>query len=172
MSTLLNSAPLHFPSDSGLLMKLELLTFDGNIIDEFSARFATLVGDKSQLDNTTKFSLLISCLRGRALQSVRGLSKTAGNHSIAMDILKTHYDDKVTMRHILCTKLAQLLVCDPEGSQLPTLYNRMFSLVRQFCDGADDSKQTALGALLLNKLPARVRSQIYDKNVQQPQRHS
>uniref|UniRef100_A0A7I5E7B9 DUF1758 domain-containing protein n=1 Tax=Haemonchus contortus TaxID=6289 RepID=A0A7I5E7B9_HAECO len=67
------------------------------------------------------------------------------------------------MKHILFTKLAQLPACDPEGRQLPTLYNRMFSLVRQFCNGGDDSKETALGALLLNKLPVRVRSQIYDR---------
>ncbi|XGW34470.1 hypothetical protein V3C99_018401 [Haemonchus contortus] len=67
------------------------------------------------------------------------------------------------MKHILFTKLAQLPACDPEGRQLSTLYNRMFSLVRQFCNGGDDSKETALGALLLKKLPVRVRSQIYDR---------
>ncbi|XGW24261.1 hypothetical protein V3C99_006002 [Haemonchus contortus] len=64
------------------------------------------------------------------------------------------------MKHILLTKLAQLPACNPEGRQLPALYNRMFSLVRQFCSG-DDSKETALGALLLNKLSVRVRYQIY-----------
>ncbi|KAK6026028.1 Pao retrotransposon peptidase [Ostertagia ostertagi] len=151
--------------DASILSKLELPTFDGNLLDypEFWARFATLVDNKSQLDDTTKFSLLKSCLRGRALQSVQGLSLTSANYRIAVDILKTHYDDKVTMRHILFTKLAQLPACDPEGRHLPTLYNRMFSLVRQFCNGYDDSKETALGALLLNKLPLRVRSQIYDR---------
>ncbi|EYC45066.1 hypothetical protein Y032_0440g1511, partial [Ancylostoma ceylanicum] len=159
-----NSSLLNFV-DASILSKLELPTFDGNLLDypEFSARFATLVGNKPQLDNTTKFSLLKSCLRGRALQSIQGLSMTAENYSIAMDILKTHYDDKVTMRHILYTKLAQLPSCDPEGRQLPILYNRMFSLIRQFSNGNDDSKETALGALLLNKLPVRVRSQIYDR---------
>ncbi|XGW03095.1 hypothetical protein V3C99_014808 [Haemonchus contortus] len=151
--------------DAYILTKMELTTFDGNLLEypEFSARFATLVGNKPQLDNTTKFCLLKSCLRGRALQSIQGLSMTAENYNIAMDILRTHFDDKVTMRHILYTKLSQLPPCDPEGHHLPVLYNRMFSLVRQFCNGGDDSKETALGALLLNKLPLRVRSQIYDK---------
>nr|CDJ83931.1 Protein of unknown function DUF1759 and Protein of unknown function DUF1758 domain containing protein [Haemonchus contortus] len=151
--------------DASILTKMELPTFDGNLLEypEFSARFATLVGNKPQLDNTTKFCLLKSCLRGRALQSIQGLSMTAENYNIAMDILRTHFDDKVTMRHILYTKLSQLPPCDPEGHHLPVLYNRMFSLVRQFCNGGDDSKETALGALLLNKLPLRVRSQIYDK---------
>ncbi|CAJ0599787.1 unnamed protein product [Cylicocyclus nassatus] len=80
-----------------------------------------------------------------------------------MDILKTHFDDKVTMRHILYTELAQLPNCDPEGRNLLTLYNRMFALIRQFSVNNDDSQETALGAILLNKLPARVRSRIYDK---------
>uniref|UniRef100_A0A0N4XAP5 DUF1758 domain-containing protein n=1 Tax=Haemonchus placei TaxID=6290 RepID=A0A0N4XAP5_HAEPC len=171
-SGLLSSSPAipHDPTllnfvDASILSKLDLPTFDGNLLDypEFWARFTTLVDNKPQLDDTTKFSLLKSCLRGRALQAIQGLSLTAANYRIAVDILKTHYDDKVTMKHMLFTKLAQLPACDPEGRQLPTLYNRMFSLVRQFCNGGDDSKETALGALLLNKLPVRVRGQIYDR---------
>ncbi|CAJ0590444.1 unnamed protein product [Cylicocyclus nassatus] len=151
--------------DASILSKLELPTFDGNLLEypEFASRFATLVGDKTQLDDTTKFSLLKSCLRGRALQTIQGLSMTSENYRIAMDILKTHFDDKVTMRHILYTKLAQLPNCDLEGRNLLTLYNRMFALIRQFSVNNDDSQETALGAILLNKLPARVRSRIYDK---------
>ncbi|XGW34576.1 hypothetical protein V3C99_018482 [Haemonchus contortus] len=143
---------------------MELPTFDGNLLEypEFASRFATLVGNKTQLDSTTKFSLLKSCLRGRTLQSIQGLPMTPENYAIAMDILRTHYDDKVTMKHILYTKLAQLPDCDPEGRQLQTLYNRMFALIRQFSDNKDDSSETASGAILLNKLPARVESRIYD----------
>ncbi|KAK6028305.1 Pao retrotransposon peptidase [Ostertagia ostertagi] len=150
--------------DASILTKLELPTFDGNLLEypEFASRFATLVGNKTQLDNTTKLSLLKSCLRGRALQSIQGLSMTPENFAVAMDILRTHYDDKVTMRHILYTKLAQLPDCDPEGRNLQTLYNRMFALVRQFANSNDDSSEEALGAILLNKLPARVKSRIYD----------
>ncbi|CAJ0602625.1 unnamed protein product [Cylicocyclus nassatus] len=151
--------------DASILSKLELPTFDGNLLDypEFSSRFATLVGNKLQLDDTTKFSLLKSCLRGKALHVIQGLSMTPGNYRIAMDILRTHFDDKVTLKHILYTKLASLPACDPEGRHLLSLYNQMFSLVRQFSNGTDDSKEKALGALLLNKLPPRVRSQIYDQ---------
>ncbi|CAJ0597072.1 unnamed protein product [Cylicocyclus nassatus] len=151
--------------DASILTKLDLPTFDGNLLDypEFSARFATLVANKIQLDDTTKFSLLKSCLRGKALQFIEGLSMTAENYGIAMDILKTLYDDQVTVRHILFTKLAQLPSCDPEGRHLPTLYNQMFSLVRQFSNNHNDSNETALGAILLNKLPLRVRSLVYDR---------
>ncbi|VDK62129.1 unnamed protein product [Cylicostephanus goldi] len=57
--------------DASILSKLELPTFDGNLLDypEFQSRFATLVGNKLQLDDTTKFSLLKLCLRGKALHA-------------------------------------------------------------------------------------------------------
>ncbi|VDK76366.1 unnamed protein product, partial [Cylicostephanus goldi] len=82
--------------DASIVSKLELPTFDGNLLDypEFSSRFATLVGNKIQLDDTTKFSLLKSCLRGKALHVIQGLSMTPGNYKVAMEILKTHFDDK------------------------------------------------------------------------------
>ncbi|CAJ0602618.1 unnamed protein product [Cylicocyclus nassatus] len=151
--------------DASILSKLELPTFDGNLLDypEFQSRFATLVGNKLQLDDTTKFSLLKSCLRGKALHVIQGLSITPANYKVAMDILRTHFDDKVTLKHILYTKLASLPACDLEGKNLLSLYNQMYSLVRQFCNGTDDSSEKALGALLLNKLPPHVRSQIYDR---------
>uniref|UniRef100_A0A0N4W9H4 CCHC-type domain-containing protein n=1 Tax=Haemonchus placei TaxID=6290 RepID=A0A0N4W9H4_HAEPC len=96
---------------------------------------------------------------------------TPGNYKIAMDILATHYDemdilathydDKVTVKHILYTKLAQLPHCDLEGRNLQTIYNQMFTLVK--IGGEDDCKETGLGAILLNKPPARLLSQIYDR---------
>ncbi|KIH67021.1 hypothetical protein ANCDUO_02649 [Ancylostoma duodenale] len=39
----------------------------------------------------------------------------------------------------------------------------MFSLTCQFCIYEDDSKEVALGAILLNKFPCHLRSKIYDK---------
>ncbi|KAK5976419.1 hypothetical protein GCK32_017344 [Trichostrongylus colubriformis] len=42
------------------------------------------------------------------------------------------------------------------------LYDKMYSLVRQFGND-DDTKERALGAILLKKLPMRVRSQVYDR---------
>ncbi|VDK51121.1 unnamed protein product, partial [Cylicostephanus goldi] len=104
-----------------------------------------------------------SCLRGRALQSIHGLALTAHNYSIALDILKSRYDDKVTTRHILFTQLANLPSCDEQGKHLQSLYNKMYSLTRQFCSLEDDTKEIALGAILLNKLPRFVRSMVYDR---------
>ncbi|EYB90112.1 hypothetical protein Y032_0223g2662 [Ancylostoma ceylanicum] len=138
--------------DASILSRLDLPTFDGNLLEfpEFFARFTALIGSKKQLDDTTKFSLLKSCLKGRALQSIQGLALTTNNYAIALDILKSRYDDKVTIRHILFSQLANLPQCDPEGKHLQSLYNKMYSLTRQFCIYEDDSKEVALGAILLN----------------------
>ncbi|EYC04282.1 hypothetical protein Y032_0089g2328 [Ancylostoma ceylanicum] len=155
--------------DASILSKLDLPLFEGNLLEfpEYWARFSTLVGDKPQLDGTTKFSLLKSTLRGRALQTIKGLSITAANYPIAVEILKNHFDDRVTTRHILYTRLASLPPCDKEDRNLFALYSQMFALVRQFTTYEDDSKEYALGAILLNKLPRRIRSRIHDEDKNQ-----
>ncbi|KAK6020831.1 hypothetical protein OSTOST_13507, partial [Ostertagia ostertagi] len=88
---------------------------------------------------------------------------TEENYHIARKILRTLFDDEVTLKHILYTKLAQLPPCDEEGRHLATLYNQMFLSRQTIFERQDDSTETGLGALLLNKLPFRVRSQIYDR---------
>ncbi|KAK5985335.1 hypothetical protein GCK32_021813 [Trichostrongylus colubriformis] len=152
--------------DASILSKLDLPMFDGNLLEfpEYWARFSTLVGNKSQLDGATKLSLLKSTLRGRALQTIQGLSVTAANYPVAVEILKNHFDDQVTIRHILYTRLASLPPCDKDGRNLFALYSQMYALVRQFTTYEDDSKEYALGAILLNKLPRYIRSRIYDQS--------
>ena len=159
--------------DASLLSRLDLPTFDGNLLEfpEFFSRYSTLIGNKAELDDTNKFSLLKSCLRGRALQSIQGLAITAENYHIALDILKRRYDDKVTTRHILFSQLANLPPCDPDGRNLQSLYNKMFALTRQLCAYGDDSNEVALGAILLNKLPRHIRSKIFDNSEIHTQSH-
>ncbi|ETN82921.1 hypothetical protein NECAME_17607 [Necator americanus] len=154
--------------DASILSKLDLLLFEGNLLEfpDYWARFSTLVGDKPQLDGVTKFSLLKSTLRGRALHTIKGLSITATNYPIAVEILN-HFDDRVTTRHILYTRIASLAPCDKDGRNLSALYSKMYALVRQFTTYEDGSKEYALGAILLNKLPRRIRSRIYDEGKNQ-----
>ncbi|ETN83982.1 hypothetical protein NECAME_17305 [Necator americanus] len=92
--------------DASILSKLDLPVFEGNLLDfpEFWQRFSTVVGDKPQLDDATKFSLLKSTLRGCALQTIKGLSVTSANYSLAVEILKNHFDGHVTTRNILYTR--------------------------------------------------------------------
>lgn len=151
--------------DASLLSKIDLPLFSGSILEfqEFWERFCTLIGNKPHIDDATKFSLLKSSLRGKALHCVQGLPITSANYQIAVDILKTHFDDRVTIRQVLFSKLANLPPCDQTGKDLQVLYNNMYALIRQFCTYEDDSKEYGLGAILLNKLLRHVRSRIYDR---------
>ncbi|KAK6741690.1 hypothetical protein RB195_009516 [Necator americanus] len=142
-----NSTPTMNFVDASILSRLDLPSFDGNLLEysEFFSRFSTLIGNKTELDYTTKFSFLKSCLKGRALYSIEGLTLTASSYHIALDILKTRYDDK---------------------AEISTGNNRMYSnnrMTRQFCSYEDDTKELALGAILLNKLRPHVLSKVYDK---------
>ncbi|KAK6031905.1 hypothetical protein OSTOST_01928 [Ostertagia ostertagi] len=51
--------------DASILSKLDLPVFEGSLLEflKYWARFSTLVGDKPQLDDATKFSLLKFTLR-------------------------------------------------------------------------------------------------------------
>ncbi|ETN87136.1 hypothetical protein NECAME_01295 [Necator americanus] len=118
----------------------------------------------SQTTATANISFVDASIlsKGRTLQTIKGLSIAATNYPIAVEILKNHLDDRVTTRHILYTRLASLPPYDKDGRNLFALYSQMYALVRQFTTYEDDSKEYALGAILLNKLPRRIRSRIYD----------
>ncbi|KIH68733.1 hypothetical protein ANCDUO_00924 [Ancylostoma duodenale] len=49
---------------------------------------------------------------GRALHSIEGLTLTISKYYIALDILKTRYDDKLPTRHVLFSQLANSPQCD------------------------------------------------------------
>ncbi|EPB74949.1 Pao retrotransposon peptidase [Ancylostoma ceylanicum] len=150
--------------DASLLTRLDLPSFSGNLLEfpEFWARYHALIHCKTTLSGATKFSLLKSCLRGRALHTIDGLPVTDDNYAIAIDILLTTYDNPSTLRHLIYTQLSSLPQCDPDGKQLQDLYLRMLRLVRQYTAITPYSPEFALGALLYNKLPRFVRARIYD----------
>ncbi|KAJ1360659.1 hypothetical protein KIN20_019689 [Parelaphostrongylus tenuis] len=81
--------------DTSILSKLELSSFVGYLLNypEFSARFATLVDNKKQSDDTTKSSLLKSCLRGKALSSIQRLAITPdiARKEAAMDAMESAF---------------------------------------------------------------------------------
>ncbi|RCN31371.1 peptidase family A16 [Ancylostoma caninum] len=151
--------------DASLLSRLDLPSFSGNLIEfpEFWSRFHTLVHSKTSLSGATKFSLLKSCLRGRALQCIEGLPITDEEYTTAIDILHMTYDNPSTIRHLIYTQLSSLPPCDSEGKQLQDLYLKMLRLVRQYTSITPGSPEYGLGALLYNKLPRFVKARIYDK---------
>uniref|UniRef100_A0A7I4YQP3 DUF1758 domain-containing protein n=1 Tax=Haemonchus contortus TaxID=6289 RepID=A0A7I4YQP3_HAECO len=115
------------------------------------------------LPGATKFSLLKSCLRGRALQCIEGLPITDRDCTTAVDILHMTYDKPCAIRHLIYTELSNLPQCDIEGKQLQDIYLKMLRLVRQYTAITPESPEYGHGALLYNKLPKFVKARIYDK---------
>ena len=74
------------------LPKLELPTFNGNVLDwpDFWERFSTSV-DQQQLPDVAKFNYLKSRLNGSAAQVIDGMVVTGANYGSAVRILKEKF---------------------------------------------------------------------------------
>ncbi|KAK6031209.1 peptidase family A16 [Ostertagia ostertagi] len=150
--------------DAALLSRLDMPSFSGNLLDfpTFWSRYNALVHSKIDLSDATKFSLLKSCLRGQALQSIEGIPVTDEDYRTAVDILHQMYNNPSALRHLIYTELANLPQCDQEGKRLQEIYLKMLRLIRQYTSITPGSPEYGLGALLYNKLPRFVQSKIYD----------
>ncbi|XGW14002.1 hypothetical protein V3C99_000354 [Haemonchus contortus] len=164
LQSITNDNPTLNYFDASLLTRLELPSFAGNMLEfpEFWARYRALIHCKNTISDATKFSLLKSCLKGRALHAIDGLPITNENYAAAIDILLSIYDNPSTLRHLIYTQLQSLPQCDSDGKQLQELYLAMLRLVRQYTAITPDSPEFGLGALLYNKLPRFVKARIYD----------
>ena len=76
--------------------KLEIEHFDGNPIDypSFIDSFRSSVHSDQELNDVDKFAYLKSYLKGRALNTVKGLAMTEANYKEAMELLEKRYGDK------------------------------------------------------------------------------
>ena len=76
--------------------KLEIEHFDGNPIDypSFIDSFKSSVHSDQELSDVDKFAYLKSYLKGRALNTVKGLAMTEANYKEAMELLEKRYGDK------------------------------------------------------------------------------
>lgn len=106
---------------------------------------------ETDLLSTTQPSFFFSTLHSWKTSSV-----------IAVDILKTHFDDKVTATHVLYTVLANLRLWDQHGTTTSALQ-------RNVCADASvmhlwrHQQGCRLGDSLLNQLSRHITSKIYDK---------
>ncbi|KAK6011248.1 hypothetical protein OSTOST_23678, partial [Ostertagia ostertagi] len=108
------------------------------------------------------WSLLKSCLRGQALQSIKGIPVTDEDYRTAVDILHQMYNNPSALRHLIYTELANLPQCDQEGKRLQEIYLKMLRLIRQIHFHHPRVAGIRARALLYNKLPRFVQSKIYD----------
>ena len=75
---------------------LNMESFDGNPINypAFIDHFKSSVDSDEELTNVDKFLYLKGLLKGRALNTIQGLTLTNENYSEAMELLEKRYGDK------------------------------------------------------------------------------
>ena len=88
------------PSSAVKLPKLELKTFDGNVLKwhEFWENFEHCVHNQPLVQELQKFSYLKSCLRGPAFVCISNFELRAENYGPAIQFLKESYGHKNVLR--------------------------------------------------------------------------
>ena len=78
------------------LPKISIATFDGNPLQyqTFMDRYESSINSSEQLTDIEKFLYLKGLLKGRALNTIEGLSLTDANYKEALNLLETRFGDK------------------------------------------------------------------------------
>ena len=145
------------------LPKLELPTFSGEVTEwqTFWDQFCAVV-DNSDLPEVSKFSYLLSLLKGDAKLAIQGLSLTAGHYTIACQILCERFGRK---ERIIFAHIQNLLnVSTPSAnknkvSSLWTLQDDLLAHIRSLeALGVTGSQYgVILTPLILSRLPQDIR---------------
>ena len=143
------------------LPKLVLPQFSGDVLKwtEFWEQFAAVV-DTSDMPDITKFTYLLSLLKGEAKATVQGLSLNGANYTTACDLLKKRFGrpEKIRFSHI--QELLSISVSkNAKTSSLWEMYNKLMVHVR--CLEALSVPGTQYGVVLvplvLSRLPDDLR---------------
>lgn len=100
------------------LPKLNLPSFNGEPLDwrPFWSQFKAAVHDSS-LHDVQKLTHLLSCLRGPALEAVKGLQVTASNYDAVIDLLRKRYGDPCSLIGLYATRLVTAPVVEDDDSK-------------------------------------------------------
>lgn len=87
---------------------IDLPPFDGNYAawEQFHDRFTSLLRDNKDLSNYVRIHYLVSCLKGRALESISDLAVPADNFTVAWQTLINRFENK---RRLIQFHLSTLL---------------------------------------------------------------
>jgi hypothetical protein len=143
------------------LPKIELPSFSGDVKEwlSFWEQFDVIV-NQSELPDVTKFTYLKSLLKDEAKIVVQGLSLTALNYKVAVDILKERYGRK---ERIVFSHIEELLnVCVPKQLKVPVLwelYDKLQRHVRclETLDVNGEQYGVLLTPIILSRLPVELR---------------
>ena len=92
------------------LPEIKLKDFHGDPLDwtRFWNQFESLVGDRSDLDNVTKYTYLTQCLKGQAQNVLAGFKGESSDYEDAVESLKSIYGDEDRTRRILVRRFINL----------------------------------------------------------------
>ena len=154
--------PPSSPSGHQGLPRLDLPRFDGDPLSwrPFDAQFQASVGSRN-IPEVQKLVYLMSCLQGEAKKSLQNLPLTAGNYSVAQEILKSRFGNPANLVALYAHEVVNLKsVSDNDVSglrrfldQFTAAHRELKSLLEEVQGGQPDSHGFLLGPLVCGKLP-------------------
>ena len=166
VSSIASASTFHVSSVN--LPKLNLPSFSGDLLDwrPFWSQYKAAVHD-SPLPEVQKLTQLISCLRGPALEAVKGLQVTGDNYQTVVDLLKRRYGDPCSLIGLYATRLVTAPpVNEGDGKAFRKTIDAFCTSLREMrllidevreADPSVETHDLILGPLLLMKLPGSSR---------------
>ena len=146
-------------SESVRLPKIEIPTFDGNILTfkEFWDAFEVCIDNNKRLSPVEKFTYLKSKLLGDALKAVEGLSLCSVNYSVALQILRERFGEEQLVINAHYRALMDIhMPTNCSVSSLRTLCDEMEKHFRSLEALAQDITSPVFVSIILSKLPREV----------------
>ncbi|XP_003381917.1 putative integrase core domain protein, partial [Trichinella spiralis] len=147
------------------LPELKMPVFSGEVLEfpAFWDRFQGCVHNRTDLDDASKFSYLLSSLSGEALAAVEGMPRSSANYSHAMELLQERFGrtDVIVREHVKAIWNAK--PCSDSGASIQALVdeiNRHLRCLTALGKNPATGEMTANEAflpLLAEKFPEEIR---------------
>ena len=157
-------------SSGGNFMRLPKITiqpFDGNPLhyQTFMDSFESSINSNNRLNDVDKFLYLKGLLKGKALNTIEGLTLTADNYKEAMKLLQSRFGDKKLLIATFFDSLLNLSPVKEDTSniaKLRDLYDSVESNVRNLksLGVTSESFGPVLIPTVLNKIPESIRLEV------------
>ena len=152
-------ASLQLPQEVRL-PPIEITPFNGDLASykTFEEKFLSLVGNKTHMENVTKFAYLLGYLKGPALKLVESLPTVNSSYQTALDILRKNYSDPKEISRDLSLKLLNLKKCKDNYDDIYNFHCELECLLGQISNIIPTMKESAwlIETILHEKLPSRV----------------
>ena len=152
------------------LPKLEMSTFDGNVMlfQEFWDMFTAAIHTNKNLSDTEKLTYLKESVVGKAREVLQGLSITAPNYRVAVELLTERFGDKQTAINAHYAKMLALSVTDNQTTSLRDFYDEIEKHMRALAAVGEDISQPIFISLITSKLPKQTMLQLEMKRGKEP----